>query len=241
MPEASTAEEELRLLEDSLRRLKVEYDIFFGGGSKRPPNDTEWRVQALLKKYGDTQNLSPSQRFRYNAVAQRYAIFSDLWRQKTKIKEEGYRRPQDALLSIQGLRTEDEHAAADALKHPPVVTAANQSGQPSAAPSTQLSQPASTPTSIAKAPILPGRSQVSDVSIATADPARESDKVRQLFDALLEARRRTGEGAAGNFESFLTFVSQKTAQIRRDSACEAVEFRVELQDHKVRLKARPRK
>ena len=33
-----------------------------------------------------------------------------------KIKEEGYRRPQDAVLGIQGMRREEEQAAAAALE-----------------------------------------------------------------------------------------------------------------------------
>jgi len=112
-----TIDEELNQLDDSLRRLKIEYDIFFGGGSKKAPADLEWRVQSLLKKYSDSQRMSVAQRFRYNSIQQKYAIFSDLWRQKSKIKEEGYRRSQDALLAIQGLRTAEEHQAASELKH----------------------------------------------------------------------------------------------------------------------------
>lgn len=112
-----TVDEELTLLEDSLRKLKVEYDSFFGGGLKRPPGDTEWRLRNLINKYSDGRNLTFQQQFRYNAIAQKYAVFSDLWRKKLRIKEEGYRRPQDALLSIQGLRTGEEHAAAQALEH----------------------------------------------------------------------------------------------------------------------------
>jgi hypothetical protein len=110
-----TIDEELDVLENSLRRLKVEYDIYFGGGSKRPPNDTLWRVQSLIKKFSDSQKLSFAQRYKFNAMTQRYAIFSDLWRQKLKIKEEGYRRPQDAALGIAGLRTEESRAAREAL------------------------------------------------------------------------------------------------------------------------------
>jgi hypothetical protein len=69
-----------------------------------------------LRKFSDGSRMNFSQRFRYNSIAQRYAVFSDLWRQKLKIKEEGYRRPQDAILSIQGLRpvqeeTKNEQAA----------------------------------------------------------------------------------------------------------------------------------
>jgi hypothetical protein len=111
-----TIDEELDLLDSSLRRLKIEYDVYFGGGSKRPPNDTLWRVNSLIKKYGDSQKLNFSQRYKLNTLTQRYAIFSDLWRQKLKIKEEGYRRPQDAVLGITGLRTEVERAAQQALK-----------------------------------------------------------------------------------------------------------------------------
>jgi hypothetical protein len=112
-----TVDDELNQLDDALRRLKIEYDIFFGGGSKKAPADLEWRVQSLLKKFSDSGRLSVSQRFRYNSIQQKYAIFSDLWRQKSKIKEEGYRRSQDALLAIQGLRTAEEHQAANELKH----------------------------------------------------------------------------------------------------------------------------
>src|SRR5664279_1495737 len=110
-----TIDEELDLLDSSLRRLKIEYDIYFGGGSKKPPTDTIWRVTNLIKKYGDSQKLNFSQRYKLNSLTQRYAIFSDLWRQKLKIKEEGYRRPQDAVLGIAGLRTEVERAAQAAL------------------------------------------------------------------------------------------------------------------------------
>jgi hypothetical protein len=111
-----TIDEELSVLEDTVRRLKVEYDVFFGGGSKKPPDDTEWRVKSLIKKHQDGQRMKFTQRFRYNSIVQKYAIYSDLWRQKMKIKEEGYRRPADALLGVQGLRHEEEKAAADALK-----------------------------------------------------------------------------------------------------------------------------
>jgi hypothetical protein len=111
-----TVDEELNVLDENLRRLKIEYDVFFGGGSKKPPADTEWRVQRLIRKYGDTSKLNFAQRFKYNTILQRYAIFSDLWRQKMKIKEEGYRRPQDAVLGIQGMRHEQEVAAAAALE-----------------------------------------------------------------------------------------------------------------------------
>ena len=102
-----TIDEELTVLDSQLRRLKIEYEIYFSNPTKRPPTDIEWKVLSLLRKFSDGNRMSFSQRFRYNEVAQRYAIYSDLWRKKNRIREEGYRRPQDALLSVQGVRVEE--------------------------------------------------------------------------------------------------------------------------------------
>jgi len=102
-----TVDEELTLLESQLRRLKIEYEVFFNNPQKKPPSDLEWKVLALLRKFSDGNRMNFAQRFRYTEIAQRYAIYSDLWRKKSRIREEGYRRPQDALLSVQGVRPEE--------------------------------------------------------------------------------------------------------------------------------------
>lgn len=114
-----TVDEEISLLEETVRRLKIEYDVYFGGGSKKPPADTQWRCESIIKKYSDGHKMNFAQRFKYNSIVQRYALFNDLWRQKLKIKEEGYRRPQDAVLGIQGLRLNEAEAAAAALAEKP--------------------------------------------------------------------------------------------------------------------------
>lgn len=75
-----TIDEELGLLESHLRRLKIEYEVYFSNPQKKPPSDLEWKVLAFLRKFSDGGRMSFSQRFRYNEMAQRYAIYSDLWR-----------------------------------------------------------------------------------------------------------------------------------------------------------------
>jgi len=111
-----TIDEELNVLDHHLRRLKIEYEIFFNNPAKRPPTEIEWKVTNLLRKFSDGGRMSFPQRYRYNEMAQRYAIHSDLWRKKMRIREEGYRRPQDAILSVQGVRPTEEHES----KHHPV-------------------------------------------------------------------------------------------------------------------------
>ena len=103
-----TIDEELNVLDQQLRRLKIEYEIFFNNPAKRPPTDVEWKVLSLIRKYSDGARMSFSQRFRYNEMAQRYAVQADLWRKKMRIREEGYRRPQEAILSVQGVRPPEE-------------------------------------------------------------------------------------------------------------------------------------
>jgi hypothetical protein len=110
-----TVDEELSHLETMLRQLKIEYDVYFGGGAKKPPADTEWKVNQILKKYSDGSKMNFAQRFRYNTLQQKFALYNSLWQQKMRIKEEGYRRPQDAVLGIAGMRVEESQAAAAAL------------------------------------------------------------------------------------------------------------------------------
>ena len=105
-----TIDEELNLLDHQLRRLKIEYEMFFNNPAKRPPTDIEWKVLSLIRKFSDGGRMSFGQRYRYNEMAQRFAIHSDLWRKKMRIREEGYRRPQDAILSVQGVRPEEKHS-----------------------------------------------------------------------------------------------------------------------------------
>jgi hypothetical protein len=127
-----TTDEELNVLETQLRRLKIEYEVFFNNPTKRPPTDIEWKVLSLLRKFSDGGRMNFSQRYRYNEMAQRYAVYSDLWRKKSRIREEGYRRPQDALLSVQGVRPEEEHKPAHpvyGLSHAAAASAA-QTSQP---------------------------------------------------------------------------------------------------------------
>jgi hypothetical protein len=209
-----TIDEELTVLDSQLRRLKIEYEIYFSNPTKRPPTDIEWKVLSLLRKFSDGNRMSFSQRFRYNEIAQRYAIYSDLWRKKNRIREEGYRRPQDALLSVQGVRVEEhvpEHKVYG-VGHAAAASAAA----------------AATPAAEEKKPF----------SMQCADARAERDQVQKLYQALTDAKKRSGEAVSGNVDSFTAFVQKKTEQIRKQYGCEAVEYTVEMQNGQVKLKAK---
>lgn len=208
-----TPDEELNLLEQQLRRLKIEYEIYFSNPAKKPPTDIEWKVLSLLRKFSDGGHMNFSQRYRYNEMAQRYAVYSDLWRKKGRIREEGYRRPQDALLSVQGVRPEEHEP-----QHHPVYGVAHASAGAAA-----------TPAKTADSGLL---------TIQCSDPRAEREKIEALYKALAEAKQKSGEGETGNLASFRSFVQKKTDQIRKQHGCASVEFTVETQDGHVRLKAK---
>jgi hypothetical protein len=84
-----TPDEQLTRLEDDIRKLRVEFDIFFNGGAKRPPYDTKGRVETFLKRLADDRSLTYAQRYRYNSLASRYNAFRDLWRRTMQGREEG--------------------------------------------------------------------------------------------------------------------------------------------------------
>ncbi|MBC7798973.1 MAG: hypothetical protein H7Z37_19045 [Pyrinomonadaceae bacterium] len=75
-------------LEEDIRRLKVEYDIFFNGGTKRAPYDTKSRVESTLKRLSDDRNITFAQRYQYNSLVARYNSFRELWRRTTQGREE---------------------------------------------------------------------------------------------------------------------------------------------------------
>ena len=213
-----TIDEELNVMESHLRRLKIEYEIFFNNPQKKPPSDLEWKVLALLRKFSDGGRMSFSQRFRYNEIAQRYAIYSDLWRKKSRIREEGYRRPQDALLSVQGVRPEE---------HVPEHKVYGVSQAALAAVGAVADQAVSDETS----PFV----------VHCGDPGTESDKVEKLFLALSDAKKKTGENVSGSLDSFKSFVQKKTEEIRKQHGCQTVEYVVEVQDGKAKLRAKAAK
>ncbi len=206
-----TTDEELNVLDSQLRRLKIEYEIYFSNPNKRPPTDVEWKVLSLLRKFSDGGRMNFSQRYRYNEMAQRYAVYSDLWRKKSRIREEGYRRPQDALLSVQGVRiAEEEHKP----QHHPVYGVSHAAA---AAPAGAVSS--------------------QHFTLHSVDQA-EREQVERLYNTLVAAKKKAGESVSGNFDSFTTFVQKKTEQIRKQYHCEDVEYSVELTNGHVKLKAK---
>jgi hypothetical protein len=118
-----TIDEELTKLEDDLRRLKVEYEVYFYGSSDRPPRDLVYRIESFIKRNtADQSNLNFGQRYKLNALAQKYAVQNALWRRKLMEKEEGrgqfaqQRRELEELMAGMSVRVVCSDPAAEPEK-----------------------------------------------------------------------------------------------------------------------------
>ncbi|MBI4482990.1 MAG: hypothetical protein HY652_08885 [Acidobacteria bacterium] len=104
-----TLDEQLNRLENWIRRVKIEYDIFFAGASKRPPFDLVSKIESTIKSLAENMAMSYAQRFRYNTLTANYYAHRDLWRRTFREKEEGGRlRNEEELYGLIGGKAPSE-------------------------------------------------------------------------------------------------------------------------------------
>ncbi len=84
-------EDDLINLDDWIRRLRVEYTIFFNGHRQRPPDDLRLRVDNMVKRLSES-NLTYAERFQYNTLISRYYMLRDQWRKNLTSRELGIDR-----------------------------------------------------------------------------------------------------------------------------------------------------
>ncbi len=86
--ETADIEQTIHRLDEDIRRLKIEFGIYFSGGVKRAPHEARGRVEASIKRIADDRNLSYAQRFQFNTIVNRYTAYRELWRRMLKAKGE---------------------------------------------------------------------------------------------------------------------------------------------------------
>jgi hypothetical protein len=210
-----TIDEELAQMERDIRQLKIEYDMFFGGGRKRPPTEIEWRIELLVKRYGERGgDMKFGQRFRFNNLAQTYAKYKDVFRKRMAKREEG---KIDRHFGAAAKAIEAERA-----RTPP----------PAAVPAPSKEAAPPPPTA------LPAGAGSKTFRMAFSEPEKEEQKVEQLFHAFVEAKKQAGEATEKVTRAgFNEFVRKKTKDLQTKKNCRDVEYVVETVDGQVKLKA----
>ena len=86
--EVAEIDHQLVKLENDIRRLKIEFDVYFFGGVKRPPLEARARLEAYIKRVADNRNLTFAQRYHFNSLVSRFTSYRELWRRTLKAKGE---------------------------------------------------------------------------------------------------------------------------------------------------------
>jgi hypothetical protein len=203
----ATIDEELAQLERDIRQLKIEYDQFFGGGRKRPPNEIEWRIDVIMKRYSERGgDMKFGQRFRFNNLSQTYAKYKDIFRKKVRLKEEGgvQRHFGAAAKAIEAERAKSH------VEHPEAAATVGQPRTPESGPFRMVcSEP--------------------------EREAEKVDRLYEaLITAKQQAGEDTAKLSRENFNEF---VKKKTRDLQTQKKCKDVEYVVEVVDGQVKLKA----
>jgi hypothetical protein len=186
-----TIDDQLTRLEEDMRRLKIEYDIYFNGASKRPPYDTKSRVETVIKRLGDDRTLNFAQRYRYNALTARYNSFRELWRRTIQGREEG------------------RDAAANSRASSRVSSS------------------------------VEARKQTSESTFVCSDARDDVGTVKEIYDALIEAKRKCGEPTDDlSFPRFHRLIATKTDNLKEHLGCHSVRFSIDVEDGRVNFKAK---
>lgn len=86
--ETADIDQQLSRMEDDIRKLKIDFDIFFNGATKRPPLEARARLESYIKRIADNRNLSYAQRYYFNTLVSRFTSYRELWRRTLKAKGE---------------------------------------------------------------------------------------------------------------------------------------------------------
>ena len=85
---AAETDKQLGRLEDDIRKLKIDFDIYFNGATKRPPLEARARLEAHIKRVMDNRGLTFAQRYFLNSLVARFTSYRELWRRALRARGE---------------------------------------------------------------------------------------------------------------------------------------------------------
>ena len=81
-------EEQIDRVGDDIRKLKIEFDIYFNGGTKYAPHKSRASLEARIKRINGNRELNYESRYRLNTLISRYTSYRELWRRRLRAKGE---------------------------------------------------------------------------------------------------------------------------------------------------------
>lgn len=85
---AVSLDQQIARMEEDLRRLKIDFDVYFNSTNKRPPLEARARLESQIKRILDDRTLNYAQRFQFNSLVARFNSYRELWRRQLKARGE---------------------------------------------------------------------------------------------------------------------------------------------------------
>ena len=195
--------ETLNQLEEKLRQLKVQYDMFFAGSRPLPPSEDRKRLETRLRELESTRIRDNAVRFRFNNFLNKYTMLRELWGRQMREKEEG---PMDYRKRAEALSEEARERAA-------------RERTPTGSDGRRVTS-------------SDGRSYIK------VEGSGDSDHLLELHRDLAAASRAAGtkEISLGQLSAM---IDTQVTGLKKKYGSADIGFRVEVENGKVKLKARP--
>ena len=216
------------VLENEIRRLEAEFNMFFAGRLPRPPWETKARVAALMKKTDNNFIRNTADRFRFESLQNRHAKFLELVDRQMTNRELGRPmlgrpvKPPPEPPKKEEKAKEAEASTKDEHKTVEVKPLVAQKGD-APKPHEQLAEKRA------------AAAEQAEVRFKR-DQAVEADHVKQLHAQLASAKRQAGEKEVpmDRLEKLVKAQVDKFKSEGKD-----VTFKVAVKDGKVSLTATP--
>jgi hypothetical protein len=86
LEQSASLDQEIKRIEDTIRKVKIDFDIFFNGSVSRPPLEARARLESSIKRISDNRTLSFAQRYQLNTLISRFTSYRELWRRTLKAR-----------------------------------------------------------------------------------------------------------------------------------------------------------
>jgi hypothetical protein len=93
---------DLKAFDDSIRKMRVEYELYFSGQRKRPPEDERRSLDQLARRLSAAAWKTSAERFLYGNLVGRYNLYCELWEKQLREREEGPRDPRKRRAALSG-------------------------------------------------------------------------------------------------------------------------------------------
>jgi hypothetical protein len=235
-------------LEKRLEELRRKFELYFQGSKEQriPPSSQQAQLGGELRRIREEEvrTWNTQDKFRFNQIFARYVSIDRVWARTMRQIEDGtykrdklkvelqkkkekaapqdtqtqQRRPSDTLdgLDVDMGSFDDEGLITSQPPQRPVAP------PPTSQPNRQAPPPQQRPAA------------------AAGGDGMSEQRIRQLYDVYMQAKKRTGENSSLTLEGLKKQITQQIPAIKAKHKCDNVDFKVVLKDGKAMLKAVPK-